>query len=208
MASAVKVRLARKVDGDRRRKQRSSGAGKIPRHQPTDSTIEATAEDLKQIRTQLGAIRQMLAGLFGDAYDGGRISRKARVRAADLIEANFDEIVEQWTSGVEQVLRPAAEQPLADMTLLQKAAHVKQRLNRDNMANALIRFIAYLRDPEDLRTYIYLRRHCQEGMLARAKPWEFNVFHIALKQVVLTHVWRQRQTRLMQVVRDTVVAAI
>jgi PAS domain S-box-containing protein len=208
MASAVKVRPPRKINGERRRNQRSSGPGKIPHHQPTDSVIEAAPEDLKQIRTQLSAIRQMLARLFGNAYDGGRISRQARIRAADLIEANFDEIVEQWTSDVEQVLRPDAEQPLADMTPLQKVAHVKQRLNRENMANALIRFIAYLRDPEDLRTYIYLRRHCQEGMLARAKPWEFNVFHIALKQVVLAHVWRQRQTRLMQVVRDMVVAAI
>jgi signal transduction histidine kinase len=94
------------------------------------------------------------------------------------------------------------------MTPLQKAAHIKQRLNRETMANALVRFIGHLRDPEDLRTYVHLRRHCQEGMLARAKPSEFNVFHIALKQVILGHVGRQRQTRLMQVVRDTVVASI
>jgi len=208
MASAVRVRLPEKVRAERRHNQRLSGSGKTPRHQSTDCTIEATREDLKQIRTQLSAIKRMLARLFGRAYDGGRISCQARARAADLIEANFDEIVEQWTSAVEQVLRPASEQPLVDMTPLQKAAHAKQRLNRETMANALVRFIGHLRDPEDLCTYVHLRRHCQEGMLARAKPSEFNVFHIALKQVILGHVRRQRQTRLMEVVRDTVVASL
>ncbi|MBV8454609.1 MAG: hypothetical protein JOZ29_20400, partial [Deltaproteobacteria bacterium] len=166
MASAVGVRAAGKVRGERRHKQRTSDSGKIPRHQPADSPIEATPEDLKQIRTQLSAIKRMLARLFGNAYDGGRISNQARARAADLIEANFDKIVEQWTSAVEQMLRPASEQPLMDMTLLQKAAHIKRRLDRVTMANALVRFIGHLRDPDDLQTYVYLRRHCQEGMLA------------------------------------------
>jgi PAS domain S-box-containing protein len=207
MASAVRVRVTEKVR-DERRYKRPSGSGKMLCHQPTDSPIEATPEDLKQIRTQLGTIRRMLARLFGPAYDGGRISNQARARSADLIEANFDEIVEQWTSAVEQMLRPASEQPLMDMTPLQKAAHVKRRLSRETMANALVRFIGHLRDPDDLCTYVYLRRHCQEGMLARAKPSEFNVFHIALKQVILEHIRRQRQTRLMEVMRDTVVASI
>ena len=208
MASAVRMRLPEKTRDERRRRQRLSGLGRTRRHQPTDVVIEATPEDLKQIRTQLSSIRRMLARLFGRAYDGGRISAQARARAANLIEANFDEIVEQWTSAVEQMLRPASEQPLVDMSPLQKAAHTKKRLNRETMANALIRFIGHLREPEDLSTYVYLRRHCQEGMLARAKPSEFNVFHIALKQVVLGYVGRQRQTRLMEIVRDTVVASI
>jgi signal transduction histidine kinase len=208
MASAVTERPSGQVRGHRRGKQRPSGSGKPPCHQATDSSIDATSDELEQIRIQLSAIRQMLARLFGQAYDGGRISNRARARAADLIEANFDEIVEQWTSAVEQMLRPDSEQPLTDMTVLQKVAHVKRRLSRETMANALVRFIGHLRDPDDLRTYVYLRRHCQEGMLARAKPSEFNVFHIALKQVILGHIRSQPQTRLMEVVRDTVVAAI
>ena len=207
MASAIRVRLGEKR-GARRHKDRPSDSAKTPCHQPTDYAIEATPEDLKPIRTQLSSIKRMLARLFGPAYDGGRVSREARAVAADLIEANFEEIVEQWTSAVEQMLRPASEQPLVDMTPLQKVAHAKQRLNRETMANALVRFIGHLRDPDDLRTYVYLRRHCQEGMLARAKPSEFNVFHIALKQVILGHVGRKRQTCLMKVVRDTVVASI
>jgi len=208
MASALRGRFAEKALGKKRRSQRRSCLGKTLCPEPTDCAIEATPEDLEQIRTQLSAIKRMLARLFGRAYDGGQITRQASARAADLIEANFNEIVEQWTSGVEQMLRPASEQPLGDMTPLQKAAHAKRRLNRESMANALVRFVGHLRDPEDLSTYVYLRRHCQEGMLARAKPSEFNVFQIALKQVILGHVRRQRQTRLMEVVRDTVVASI
>jgi signal transduction histidine kinase len=208
MASTARLRLTERTRDVRRQNQRRSRSGKMPPRQPTDSPIEATPEELQQVRTQLSAIKRMLARLFGRAYDGGRISVQARRRAADLIEENFDEIVEQWTSDVEHMLRPASEQHLVDMTVLQKVAHVKRRLDRGTMANALVRFIGHLRDPEDLQTYVYLRRHCQEGMLARAKPSEFNVFHIALKQVILGHVRRQRQTRLMEVVRDTVVASI
>lgn len=208
MASAVRVSPTSKLRGKKHQKQRRLRSGKTTPHQPTDGAIEATPEDLQQIRAQLSTIKRMLARLFGRAYDGGRISSQACAKAADLFEAHFDQIVEQWTSAVEQMLRPASEQPLVDMTLLQKAAHVKRRLDRETMANALVRFIGHLRDPEDLRTYVHLRRHCQEGMLARAKPSEFNVFHIALKQVLLGHVRRQRQTRLMEVVRDTVVASI
>src|SRR6516162_977101 len=139
MNSAVSAR-PRKPSAERGRKQRASSLGETLRHQPTDSTIEATPEDLEQIRTQLSAIKRMLARLFGLAYDGGPISRHACARAANLIEANFDEIVEQWTSAVEQMLRPASEQPLGDMTLLQQAAHAKRRLDRETMANALVRF--------------------------------------------------------------------
>jgi PAS domain S-box-containing protein len=76
------------------------------------------------------------------------------------------------------------------------------------MANALVRFVAHLRDPADLRTYVHLRRDCQKGMLAEAEPAEFNVFHIALKQVILNHVIARVRSRWAQTVRDTVVAAI
>jgi PAS domain S-box-containing protein len=206
MASAPRVRSARKLRGNRRRDHRQPRPGKVLSHLPSDSPIEVTPDELEQIRTQLSAIRRMLARLFGCAYDDGRVGRQARARAADLIDANFDEIVEQWASAIEQMLRPTSAQD--DLTPFQKVTHAKHRPNPETMANALSRFVGHLRDPDDLRTYVYLRRHCQEGMLARAKPWEFNVFHIALKQVILGHVWRQRQTRLMQVVRDTVVASI
>src|SRR5690242_5859804 len=149
MASAVRSPVGDVRDA-RRRRQRLLHRVKTPPHHPTDNPVEATPEDLEQIRTQLSAIRRMLERLFGCAYDGGRISRQARARAADLIDQNFAEIVEEWTSAVEQMLRPTSEQPLADMTALQKAAHVKRRLDRGSMANALIRFVAHLRDPEDL----------------------------------------------------------
>src|SRR5437016_8980176 len=110
MASAVRMRV-RDARRERRQKQRRSCTVKTPPHQPTDTQNVATPEDLEQIRTQLNAIKRMLAQIFGRAYDGGRVSRQARRRAADLIETNFDEIVEQWTSAVEQMLRPTSERP-------------------------------------------------------------------------------------------------
>ncbi len=131
----------------------------------------------------------MLAGLFGEAYDRGPASMAARECAADLVDQYFDEIVEQWCRSVEQTFED------------------EKTLDRPGMANALVRFLAHLRDPDDLRTYIYLRRHCQEGMISRAKPSQFNIFHIALKQVILKHVGKPRSNG-SGIVRDTVIAAV
>ena len=121
----------------------------------------------------LGCIEKMLAGLFGTAYDRGPLSLQARQAAADVVDAHFDDVVERWASVMEQ----SFEEP--------------KKLDRPNMGNSLARFVAHLRDPDDIRTYIHLRSHCQSGMIARAKPSQFNIFHIALKQVILDLVRQQ-----------------
>jgi signal transduction histidine kinase len=167
------------------------GCSQPNRHEATDAPIEAQPEELEVIRNQLGVIEKMLAQLFGPAYDGGAVSIAARAGAARIIEANFDQMVEQWCSCIERVMQIDGHQ-----------------ISRPPMANALVRFLAHLRDANDLTTYVYLRRHCQEGLLARSKPSEFNVFHIALKQVVLEHIRVNLRGRRMELVRDAVVAAI
>jgi PAS domain S-box-containing protein len=160
------------------------------RHEPTDAPIVATPEELQEIREMLGYIEKMLAGLFGTAYDRGPASLEARAAAAASVDAHFDEVVERWSSVIEQSLE------------------VSRKLDRSSMGNSLARFAAHLRDPDDIRTYIHLRRHCQEGMLARAKPSQFNIFHIALKQVILQLVLQTYRGRQMELIRDSVVAAI
>jgi len=161
---------------------------KIPHHEATDAAIEAQPEELEAIRSQLGTIEKTFAELYDPSYDRGEVSIAARAKAADIIELNFDGIVEEWCASLERVL--------------------SYELGREGMANSLVRFVNHLRDPSDLRTYVHLRRHCQEGILARSKPSEFNVFHIVLKQVVLKHIRANLKGRRMEIVRDTVVAAI
>ena len=161
-----------------------------PRHEATDEPIEATPQEIEIIREMLMSIERMLAGLFGDAYDRGPIALEARQAAAAIVDAHFDEVVEGWASVMEQ----SFEEP--------------KKLDRPNMGNSLARFVAHLRDPDDIRTYIHLRSHCQSGMIARAKPSQFNVFHIALKQVILNLVRQRYRGRKMELVRDAVVAAI
>jgi signal transduction histidine kinase len=155
----------------------------------TDQPLEATLEERESIRGQLSSIERMLGGLFGECYDGGPISRKARNKAADLVEEHFDEIVDQWSRAIEQTFQHRTR-------------------DRSAMANSLVRFVAHLRDSEDLRTYVHLRRHCQEGMISRAKPSEFDIFQIALKQVILDIVRASLTGRRMEIVRDAVVAAV
>ena len=110
--------------------------------------------------------------------------------AAMIVYMHFDEVVERWANVMEQ----SFGEP--------------HKLHRPTMANALARFVTHLRDPDDIRTYIHLRNHCEAGMLARAKPSQFNVFHIALKQVILELVRQRYRGRRMEIVRDAVVAAI
>ena len=173
------------------------GAAKSHRHrtarpprQATDLPIEPMPGELEAVRTMLAEIEKMLAGLFGTVYDRGPIAMAAREKAADLVEDNFDEVVEKWACAVEQTFEES------------------YTLHRPSLANALVRFLAHLRDPDDVRTFVHLRRHCHEGMLARAKPSQFNIFHIALKQVILDLVRARLRGRRMEIVRDAVVAAV
>ena len=169
--------------------RRPARSPEIGSREATDAPIEALPEELQAIRNQLGAIAKMLAELFVPAYDGGADSMTARAQSAAIIERNFDQIVEEWCASIENAAQWHA-------------------VNREGMANALIRFVAHLREPSDLRTYMHLRHHCQEGMLARAKPAEFNIVHIVLKQVILKYLRANLKGRRGEIARDTIVAAI
>src|SRR5258708_20875563 len=87
------------------------------------------------------------------------------------MDHDFDQIAAEWTATIRGML---------DEPALLKSPHIPQ-----SCANALIRFIENLRDRDNLDTYVYLRRHCQEGMLSRWSPSKFTVLHIALKQLIL-----------------------
>ncbi len=161
----------------------------------TDAPIEPTPEEVQSIRYQLTEIEQSLSRLWGPAI-WSRTPECIQIReeAADLIERHFDGIVEQWGDAIAYIVH----------------GHQKYDQNgrKDNMVNSLIRFLDHLRDPDNICTYIYLQRHCQEGMLARAKPSQFNVIHIALKQIILDHVKSTMTGAAMERVRDLMVAAI
>ena len=141
----------------------------------TDAPIEATPEELQAIRQQLAEIEQSLSRLWGPTiWSRTPECIEVRAEAADLIERHFEGIVDQW---VEAITAITDRRPDYD-----------EKGRRASLVNALIRLGDHLRDPDDICTYVYLRRHCQEGMLARAKPSQFNTIHIALKQIILNHV--------------------
>jgi PAS domain S-box-containing protein len=160
-----------------------------------DPPIEATPEEVQAIRDQLAEIEQSLSRLWGPTI-WSRTPECIQIRseAADLIDRHFDGIVQQWGESIAYIIH----------------GHQKydQSGRQDNMVNSLIRFTDHLRDPDDICTYVYLRRHCQEGMLARAKPSQFNVIHIALKQIILNHIKSTMSGPSMERVRDLMVAAI
>ncbi|MGZ3620375.1 MAG: two-component system sensor histidine kinase NtrB [Candidatus Binataceae bacterium] len=161
---------------------------------PLDARLQATPEEFESIRVQLDSIEQALSALFGADYRRGPESRRSRRTAADIIDRHFDQIVADWTATIRGML---------DERSLRKYPHIPQ-----DCANALIRFIENLRDRDNLGTYVYLRRHCQEGMLSRVRPSEFNVLHIALKQLILKRVRAGVKGPRMERVREAVVAAI
>jgi PAS domain S-box-containing protein len=160
----------------------------------SDAPIQAAPEELAAIRAQLGTIEQALSALFGAVYRRGPESERSRHAAADIIDRHFEPILQEWV---------AAIRGMFDEGSLPHNRQVPR-----NCANALIRFIENLRDRDNLDTYVYLRRHCQEGMLSRVKPSEFNVLHIALKQIIIRRVRAAFKGLRMERVREAVVAAV
>jgi len=160
----------------------------------SDAPIEPTLDELESIRAQLQSIDQALSALFGADYRRGSESQRSRRAAADIIDRHFERIVEEWTGTIRGMLDERAQK---------KYPHIPE-----DCANALIRFSENLRDRDNLDTYVYLRRHCQEGMLSRVRPSEFNVLHIALKQLILKRVRAVVKGPRMERVREAVVAAI
>jgi signal transduction histidine kinase len=169
---------------------------KFKRHRDTtDAPIEATPEELQAIRLQLAEIEQSLSRLWGPTiWSRTPECIQVRAEAADLIDRHFDGIVDQWVEAIAAITDSRAE--------------YDEKARRASLINALIRLGDHLRDPDDICTYVYLRKHCQEGMLARAKPSQFNTIHIALKQIILNHVKSSMTGPAMELVRDLVVAAI
>jgi signal transduction histidine kinase len=156
-----------------------------------EDAVEATPEEIASVRSQLTIIEPLLNALFGETWSREPSSLKARRMAAELIEEHFDGIVAEWEQAVGQVFGMAGAEK-----------------RRANLYNSLVRFVAHLRDPDNLDTYINLRQHCQEGMLSRANPAQFNLVHIALKQKILRHCRATLRGRKQELVRDAVVAAI
>jgi signal transduction histidine kinase len=156
-----------------------------------EDAVEATPQEITSVRSQLTVIEPLLNKLFGETWSREPSSLKARRMAAELIEQHFDGIVAEWEQEVAQVFGMAGAEK-----------------RRENLHTSLVRFVAHLRDPDNLDTYINLRQHCQEGMLSRANPAQFNLVHIALKQKILRHVRATLRGRKQELVRDAVVAAI
>ncbi len=162
---------------------------------PTDSLIEGTPEELDAIRLHLEKINKLLRGLFGPIYSDEPESLRARSDVADLIDQHFDAIVSEWEEAIGAIFGlPTVNREPGEAS--------------PDLVNSLIRFIAHLRDPNDLQTYVYLRKHCQHGMLKRAQPSQFNTIQIALKQIILKHIYASSRGRKGDQLRDIAVASI
>ncbi len=167
------------------------------RREPTDAPLKASPEEIDAIKRQLNEIDESLSRLWTpEVWGRSPESLKTRGDAADLIDRHFTGIVDQWSENT-LTLFPSG---------YPDEAHVAKL--KDTLSNALIRLVDHLRDPDNLCTYLYLRRHCQEGMIARAAPSQFNTIHIALKQVILKHVRSNMTGPKAERVRDVVVASI
>ncbi len=157
--------------------------------------MEGTPEELDAIRLHLEKIDKLLQGLFGSIYSDEPESLQARAEVAEIVDQHFDAIVAEWEEAIGAIFGlPTINREPGDAS--------------PDLVNSLIRFIAHLRDPNDLQTYVHLRKHCQHGMLQRAQPSQFNTIHIALKQIILKHIYASSRGRKGDQLRDIAVASI
>ena len=169
--------------------------GRVPENR---ESLATSADDLTSIREQLGSIERILEPLYAGTYGRTDIGPRWRREAGRLIEQNFDEILNEWVRAVARILTaPASSRPCGPPATLSS-----------DLAAALGRFVAHLTDPDNLDTYVFLRQHCQHGILARVEPSQFDAIHIALKQVVLDHIRAEFKGREMEMVRDAFVATV
>jgi signal transduction histidine kinase len=170
----------------------------ISPHRPTDKPLSISDQVRGTIHAELDKIRLMLEPLFPEVYGFAPEALRVQRQAADFIECHFEEIAKQWADAVEQIKWVECHKfPIAELDDLEVS-----------LRNALCRFVAHLRDPQDIETYAYLREHCQEGILSRASPSRFNVVNIALKRVLVHHIHARVPRRLQRRLHDAVVAAI
>ncbi len=176
----------------------SAFSAALSAHQPTDEPVVLSEREREEIRIELDKIRLMLEPLFPGVYGCAPAALRVQRQVAELVDAWWEEIARQWANAVDQLTRVESyEVSVTDPAALE-----------ESLRNALCRFAAHLRDPKDIDTYVYLRKHCQEGILSRASPSGFNVVHIALKQVMLAQVYAHTPSRVHRKLVDAVVAAI
>jgi PAS domain S-box-containing protein len=166
-----------------------------PMRVSTDVPVDATPDEMEALRAHLNTMETLLAALFGPVYSRSKESLRMRAKVAEVLVLHFDGIIRQWEEALSTVFQPP--------TISRSPSELTE-----DLSNELVRFIDHLRDPDDLRTYVYLKRHCQQGIFSRAAPSEFDTINIALKQVMLKHTGPRTGSRRAQAVRDIVVAAI
>jgi len=88
----------------------------------------------------------------------GRSQWARRAKAAAIVEDQFDDVVETWARAVEQTFEELHE------------------LDRVRLANSLVRFSIICAIPPTLPPSCICGGIVRTGMLARAKPSQFNVF--------------------------------
>lgn len=128
-------------------------------HQPTDEPLSVSDQERAAIRAELDKIRLMLEPLFPGVYGCAPVALRVQRQAADLVDRNLEEIAKQWANAVEQINRVECnEVSVAELDDLEVS-----------LRNALCRLVSHLRDPQDIETYVYLRKHCRrEFCRARA----------------------------------------
>ena len=122
---------------------------------------------LPSLEAHLERVRGYLDGLGLLAY-APRPS-PLRSRLAGFVEARRDEVVRLWVESIGAALSIDEE--------------YRRGLIRD-MDDALVRWLAHIRDPGDVATYAVLRSHARGGFIARHPPSRFLASQLKIRAIV------------------------
>jgi PAS domain S-box-containing protein len=98
-----------------------------------------------------------------------------RGKLADFMETRLDEVVRIWAESIGTALE-------IDSSGIAALA--------DDMREAQARWLAHIRNPDDVETYAVLRDHARGGFISRHPPSRFLASQIKIRSILVDLMWR------------------
>lgn len=137
------------------------------RKRGNDPSRDDAAANLPTLPEHLERIQGYLRGTGLLAFPGNE--SPLRRQLADFMDRHADEIVQIWATTIARALEIDTER-MGELA--------------DDIAVAQRRWVAHIRNPDDIETYVVLREHARGGFISKHHPSRFLASQLKMRQIV------------------------